>query len=302
MLKIVIFGYGFKGVQLLRKLSDNNEYEVIAFADNSVYKQGNYAGEYPILSMDDLVTMKISIDFSVIIAANRWFEIGEQLEKRDIAIGGVYADGEIIKYDRMDFGRLDLTKEINFYAGDICDEVHFSDPNLFGLSINKADSRHILHNITDKYPLPDNSISSYQAEDVLEHIEFAQLTDAINEIYRILKKDGLFRICLPDYFSPYLKNISMTNKNGDIVFDPTGGGGYGEKGVSGGGHVWFPNYLLVDDLLKGTLFHRIDFRCYHTENGEVLKKEIDFSKGYINRMPKESKIGLIYSIVVDCYK
>ena len=63
MLKIVIFGYGFKGVQLLRKLSDNNEYEVIAFADNSVYKQGNYAGEYPILSMDDLVTMKISIDF-----------------------------------------------------------------------------------------------------------------------------------------------------------------------------------------------------------------------------------------------
>lgn len=282
MLKIVIFGYGFKGVQLLRKLSDNNEYEVIAFADNSVYKQGNYAGEYPILSMDDLVTMKISIDFSVIIAANRWFEIGEQLEKRDITIGGVYADGEIIKYDRMDFGRLDLTKEINLYAGDICDEVHFSDPNLFGLSINKADSRHILHNITDKYPLPDESISSYQAEDVLEHIEFAQLTDAINEIYRILKKDGLFRICLPDYFSPYLKNISMTNKNGDIVFDPTGGGVYEENGVSGGGHVWFPNYLLVDDLLKGTLFHRIDFRCYHTENGEVLKKEIDFSKGYIN--------------------
>lgn len=302
MLKIVIFGYGFKGVQLLRKLSDNNEYEVIAFADNSVYKQGNYAGEYPILSMDDLVTMKMSIDFSVIIAANRWFEIGEQLEKRDIAIGGVYADGEIIKYDRMDFGRLDLTKEINLYASDICDEVHFSNPNLFGLSINKADSRHILHNITDKYPLPDNSISSYQAEDVLEHIEFAQLTDAINEIYRILKKDGLFRICLPDYFSPYLKNISMTNKNGDIVFDPTGGGVYGENGVSGGGHVWFPNYLLVDDLLKGTLFHRIDFRCYHTENGEVLKKEIDFSKGYINRMPKEGKIGLIYSIVVDCYK
>ena len=116
--------------------------------------------------------------FSVIIAANRWFEIGEQLEKRDITIGGVYADGEIIKYDRMDFGRLDLTKEINLYAGDICDEVHFSDPNLFGLSINKADSRHILHNITDKYPLPDESISSYQAEDVLEHIEFAQLTDA----------------------------------------------------------------------------------------------------------------------------
>ena len=302
MLKIVIFGYGFKGVQLLRKLSDNNEYEVIAFADNSVYKQGNYAGEYPILSMDDLVTMKISIDFSVIIAANRWFEIGEQLEKRDITIGGVYADGEIIKYDRMDFGRLDLTKEINLYAGDICDEVHFSDPNLFGLSINKADSRHILHNITDKYPLPDESISSYQAEDVLEHIEFAQLTDAINEIYRILKKDGLFRICLPDYFSPYLKNISMTNKNGDIVFDPTGGGVYEENGVSGGGHVWFPNYLLVDDLLKGTLFHRIDFRCYHTENGEVLKKEIDFSKGYINRMPTEGKIGLIYSIVVDCYK
>ena len=120
----------------------------------------------------------------------------------------------------MTFERLDLSKQITLYAGDICDEEHLKNPNLYGLSIHKADKRHILADITNEYPLPDNSIYSYQAEDVLEHIEPQKLVDTINEIYRILG-DGVFRICLPDYNSPYLKNISMKSKEGRILFDPT---------------------------------------------------------------------------------
>ena len=87
--------------------------------------------------------------------------------------------------------------------------MHMSEPNLYGLSINKADSKHILHDITNHYPLPDNSIYSYQAEDVLEHIAFEKLVDTINEIYRILHEGGLLRICLPDYYSAYLVNSPM---------------------------------------------------------------------------------------------
>lgn len=251
------------------------------------------------MSIHDVVELRERNDFSVIIAANKWFEIGQQLEECDIVIEGIYYNGKFTKYDRMSFERLDLSKQIKLYAGDICDEVHMSEPNLYGLSINKADSRHILHDITERYPLPDNSIYAYQAEDVLEHIEISKLTDTINEVFRILKNQGLFRICLPDYFSPYLRNISMKNKSGNIIFDPTGGGNYDENGVSNGGHIWFPNYLNVHDLLTRTMFEKIDFLCYHTQRGELIKKEIDFTKGYVNRIANKQNI---YSIVVDCYK
>lgn len=301
-MKIIIFGYGFEGVCCYRDLSSSKEYEVIGFADNSVYKQGNYVGDQPILSLDDLVHLNLTTDFSVIISANRWFEIGAQLEKINILIEGIWRRGCLCKYERMTFEKLDLSKKITLYAGDICDETHLRNPNLYGLSINKADSRHILADITDKYPLPDNSIYSYQAEDVLEHIEPEKLVETIDEIYRILGK-GVFRICLPDYFSPYLKNISMKDKDGQILFDPTGGGAYGENGVSAGGHVWFPNINNVKELLKKTKFVNYEFLCYHTEDGELVKKDIDFSKGHIIRVPiSDTETRAIYSIVVDCYK
>ena len=95
----------------------------------------------------------------------------------------------------------------------------------------------------------------------------------------------------------------MHDKNGNIVFDPTGGGSYGMNGVENGGHVWFPNYDNVKELLQKTMFKNIDFLCYHTKEEEVVMKDIDFSLGHINRIPTEIREReLIYSIVVDCRK
>lgn len=303
-MKIIIFGYGLGGVNLYRTLMNSDQYEVIGFADNSPYKQNHMVGQYKILSLDDLIELKLVENFSVIIAANKWFVVGEELEKYHIRIEGIYMNGQILTYERMCFERLDLSKKIMLYAGDITDDVHMSNPNLYGLSISKADSRHILHDITNKYPLPDNSIFSYQAEDVLEHIEFEKMVDIINEIYRILKKDGLFRICLPDYGSPYLANISMRDSAGKIIFDPTGGGTFGANGVENAGHVWFPTYSNVYELLEMTMFDKVEFLCYYTEEGKLVRKEIDITKGYIKRIPsKENEIDKpVYSMIIDCYK
>lgn len=301
--KNVIFGYGYEGVQLYKKLLYSDRYEVISFADNSMYKKGNIVDADTIKTVDELAELKDKIDFSVIIAARKWYEIGEQLEEHNIPIEGVYQDGVLTEYQRMSFEKLDLKKEITLYAGDICDDVHISDPNLYGVSINKADSRHILHDITHNYPLPDNCIFSYQAEDVLEHIDKEKIVDTINEVYRILKPNGVFRVCLPDYFSPYLKKIVMRDKNGNILFDATGGGEYGEGGVMNGGHVWFPNYINMKEILGKTKFSKVDFLCYHTEDEKLVKKNIDYSKGYVKRIPTEMEAGQpIYSLVVDCLK
>lgn len=301
-MNIIIFGYAYEGIKLYRELMNNDKYKVIGFADNSSYKQGNKVGSHVILSMHGLVQLKSDVCFSVIIAANKWYVIGEELEKFNIPIEGIYLGGNIVKYDRMSFEKLDLSRKIKFYAGDICDDIHMADSDLFGLSINKADSRHIFHDITNKYPLPDNCVYSYQAEDVLEHISPQKLIKTINEIYRILRKGGLFRICLPDYFSPYLKDISMKDKYGNIIFDPMGGGSYGANGVINGGHVWFPTFENVSKLLQETMFKDFLFLCYHTEKGLLVRKEIDFSKGHILRIPKDERSEWVYSIIIDCYK
>jgi predicted SAM-dependent methyltransferase len=50
-------------------------------------------------------------------------------------------------------------------------------------------------------PLQDNCVESYQAEDVFEHIDYDKLPEVINEIYRVLKPGGYFRLSVPDYGS-----------------------------------------------------------------------------------------------------
>jgi hypothetical protein len=300
-MNVFIWGYGFEGVKVYRELKNNNIYKILGFADNAVCKQGMYVDGTKIKSLEDLIKLKYDKEFSVIIASNKYYIIGKQLEENDIRIEGIYLNGKILPYEVMDFCKLDLNKKISLYAGDICDDVHMSINNLYGLSINKADSRHIYHDITIPYPLPDNCIESYQAEDVLEHIFINKIIPTINEIYRILKVGGIFRMCLPDYYSSWLRSISMLDDKGNILYDPTGGGIYGEKGVENGGHVWFPNYDNVKEILKQTKFNKIDFMCYRTEDNELHMKDIDFSKGYVNRIfQKENKD--IYSMVIDCYK
>lgn len=303
MKNIIIYGYGYEGVGIYRELSQSEYYNIVGFADDETNKKDMYVNGNKIKTLQELTELKKQMDFSVIVVSKYWMHICLQLVFRKIRIEGVYIRGKVRPEigQAMTFEQLDLEQEIKLYAGDIVDNVHLAEHNLYGLSINKADSKHILHDITVRYPLPDNCISSYQAEDVIEHIPFEKVVSTIDEIYRVLKSGGVFRLCLPDYYSPYLKSISMVTKEGNIVYDPTGGGGYGKAGVIDGGHLWFPTYDKVLEILKQTKFKNFEFLCYHRPDTTVYFKEIDFTKGYISRVFQRKREDT-YSIVVDCYK
>ena len=171
---------------------------------------------------------------------------------------------------------------------------------------------HISHDCTLPIPLKDNSVDIIQSEDVMEHIEFNQLKNCINEMYRILKPGGLFRLSMPDYNCDVLKNRSEKDSNGNIIFDKVGGGkcDFINKKVRNGGHVWFPVYSSVKSLLESTNFpnNKINFLHYYDDynNNTPIIKEIDYSKGYISRTPdNDDRIKnprRPMSIVVDCYK
>lgn len=303
MKELFVFGYGYLGTKAAKIIMSNPRYKLCGFVDNSEYKKGNYAYGSRIIGINELVEVSKQRDVSVVIASEEYYsEIIEQCNSNGINIEGVYLNGRIKKYPWASFESLDLSKDIILYAGDIMDDVHLSKENLYGLSIATNDDKHILHDITRPYPLPDNCITSYESECVFELIGEENVINALNEIYRILKPGGLLRITVPDYYSPYLRMRSMKTHDGRILYDAgeTYAIKYGKDGLVGGS-IWFTNYDVMMEKLKKTRFSRYDWLCYYSEDGLLHKKNIDMSKGYNRRVGNNSDED-IYCIVVDCYK
>lgn len=211
----------------------------------------------------------------------------------------------------MKFENIKNDNEIYLYLGDM--DIHrrnYTNKNFIGLSLSKSDDYHIKHDITNKLLLNDNSVDIVQSEDVMEHIEYDMLKSCIDDIYRVLKPGGLFRLSLPDYKCDIIYNRSVKDCNGNIIFDQGGGGSYDEnnKKVIGGGHVWFPDFNSVKSLLESTDFSndKINYLHYYDDKNVPIVNKIEYKKGYISRTPDhDDRVKNPYrpmSIVVDCYK
>ena len=193
--------------------------------------------------------------------------------------------------------------QIKLYAGDVPELPEYQ--GWLGLSLTQNDQRHLLQDITKPLPFPDNSVDAFQAEDVLEHIPHDRLVPVINEIFRILKPGALFRLSVPDYGCDVLRERSIKSPDGDIIFDP-GGGGTRENP----GHVWFPTAESVYRLLEATRFFidgSMDFLHYwNVGRPGFVTRPIDYSKGFVKRTPDhDERVKNPYrpmSVVVDLYK
>lgn len=212
---------------------------------------------------------------------------------------------------KMKFDILQKNNEIYLYLGDLpMQRRNVTNKNFIGISLTQNNEFHIKHDVTKKYMLEDNCVDIIQSEDVMEHIEYSELKDSINEIYRILKPGGLFRLSIPDYNCDILYNRSLKDENGNLVFDSGGGGSYDKvnKKVIDGGHVWFPTYTNVKQLLDTTEFsnNKINYLHYYDENKKSITKKIDYSLGWIQRTPDhDDRVKNPYrpmSLVIDCYK
>jgi SAM-dependent methyltransferase len=203
----------------------------------------------------------------------------------------------------LDWETVRNAQPIRLYAGDLPAGKGEYD-GWTGLSLTKADARHLRHDVTEPFPLPDGAVDAFQAEDVFEHIEYLRLVSVLNEIYRVLKPGGYFRLSVPDYRCDVLLERSEKDADGDIAFDP-GGGGSREKP----GHVWFPRLESVRDLLERSEFGTngsIEFLHYYREDGSPVCSPVDYSKGFIQRTPDhDDRVRTPYrpmSLVVDLGK
>ena len=197
--------------------------------------------------------------------------------------------------------------KIYLYCGDLPKQrIEYTKKNFVGLSLIYSDKYHIKHDINNRFNVNDNSVDIVQSEDVMEHIEYDKLTPIINDIHRILKVGGLFRLSVPDYMCDLLQARSLKDASGDIYFDPGGGGGWDANRVVDNGHLWFPTYHSVKQLLEKTHF-RVSYKFLHYYEGqEAHIYPIDYSLGYIHRTPDNDKRvqdpRRPLSLVVDCIK
>lgn len=207
----------------------------------------------------------------------------------------------LLSYGRL---RLAMFRGCILYVGDIPRNPKYA--NCFGLSLSQNNVNHIRHDITNRIPLPDSSVLTVQSEDVFEHIEPNLLVEVINDIHRILKPGGLFRLSMPDYRCEFLRERAIKDKRGEILFDPGGGGEMLAGKVVKGGHVWFPVYESVQELLAQTEFKSFSYLHYYDKHGTPVLHDIDYMLGYVQRTPDNDPRGLNprrpISIVVDCRK
>ncbi len=203
---------------------------------------------------------------------------------------------------------LSHSNAVNLYAGRLTrDQPQFHTH--FGLTPFAPSTKNICHDITQVFPLPENSVDKFQSCDVFEHIEYHKIPSVIDEIFRILKPGGLFRLSVPDYRHPLYQSRTVKNGDGNFIFDPGGGGSYVDGRVIGGGHLWFPDFEKVSSLFRNSNFTecgQVKYLHYNKKNGICVMKPIDYSLGYISRTPDfDARAGCPaqpISIVVDAYK
>ncbi|MDX2479602.1 MAG: methyltransferase domain-containing protein [Desulfuromusa sp.] len=207
------------------------------------------------------------------------------------------------------FSQLSKQEYIYLYAGDVGTHTKNGPVPFIGMSLNKSDRRHIKHDVRQAIPLPDNSVSIYQSEDVFEHLEYNEVLAIVNEVFRVLQPGGLFRFSLPDYRCDVLESRSLKDKEGKIAFDPGGGGRLYKGRVVDGGHLWFPTYESVAAVMNQSDFAihgKINFLHYYDKDSNSITKKIDHSKGIISRTPDyDERVQAprrAMSIVIDAHK
>ncbi|HZQ40651.1 MAG TPA: methyltransferase domain-containing protein [Rhizomicrobium sp.] len=156
-------------------------------------------------------------------------------------------------------------------------ERQYQIPNFIGLALEPAHAREVRHDLTAALSYDDNSIAKVQAQDVLEHLPFERVPFVLDEIYRVLKPGGVFRLSVPDYRSPVHRRRSVYDWRGRVTgdlmmgaepyFDSTTGDARIRFAGNGAAHLWFPRYELITHLVL---------------KSEIRKSRITFWQGFLD--------------------
>jgi SAM-dependent methyltransferase len=207
----------------------------------------------------------------------------------------------------------------NLYLGTLeKDQIQRETGFFIGLSIDPSHFFEIYCNLTQAVlPFDNSSINKVQAEDVLEHIPFEILPSLLDEIYRVLKVGGVFRISVPDYATPFLRSRCAFDYKGDFLIDVLTGSSLkldSDSGTPiavhdtlGNSHLWFPDFTNLMSLIEVSDFRdSADVKLLHgyvSEDLSVVNDIPDLTMP-VRRCPPgdQRNSGKSISLIVDVVK
>lgn len=215
-------------------------------------------------------------------------------------------------------GRLMNIPNTFLYLGSLgVDEHQYKCGKFVGLSLSPKHDREIRADLRERLPFMDNTATGAQAQDVLEHLEFSKVHFVLDEVFRVLKPGGLFRLSVPDYRAPLLRRRSLYNHRGEVIADlMMGGQPFYDKerhlaavAFSNGGeaHLWFPIYEKILELIvvsKMRCCQKIEFHHVWRSDAEYVCKPFDVGDMVVTRCPPGDRRaeGKPLSIIIDFIK
>jgi SAM-dependent methyltransferase len=195
-------------------------------------------------------------------------------------------------------------------------ERQYQIPNFIGLALQPAHDREIKHNFTDPLPFGDGSIAKIQAQDVLEHVGFEKVPAILDEIHRVLRPGGIFRLSVPDYRSPVLKRRSIYDARGRVIGDLLmGATSYLDQATGdarvrfsedGDAHLWFPRYELITHLVLKSEIRKAAIHFYQAflDDHSYLCEPVPEDEMFVQRAaPHDRRAGgAPTSIIADFVK
>jgi SAM-dependent methyltransferase len=204
-----------------------------------------------------------------------------------------------------------------YYGSMRKEEPQYSNPKFMCLALEPKSVKEIKHNAYDKLNFPENSIAKIQSQDVFEHLDYNKLPAIFDDIYRVLKKGGVFRLSMPDYNCPAMRKECVFDENGNIMVDISCGGSViydrsipGKRAHfidTGDAHLWFPTFENLKSLINKSEINnssKITFYHYWLNDEEFHTEEVPDNEMFVQRIPPFDmrENGRPISIVVDFCK
>ena len=211
----------------------------------------------------------------------------------------------------------DWSQTYVYFGNLLVDEVQYESGRFVGLCLSPQHDRELVQDLYEPLPIPDSCIAKVQAQDVLEHLEPARLPAVFDEVFRVLRPGGVFRVSVPDYRSPVQRARSVFDENGEVLADLMLGGHVSYDSTSGtrrvtfdtGGdaHIWFPTYeSLMGIAMSSRLQECADVVAYQyfRSSDEFVCLDIPDPEMPVLRAPPldERAGGRPVSIVIDFIK
>jgi|TARA_B110000438_G_C15791714_1_gene640969 predicted SAM-dependent methyltransferase len=180
-------------------------------------------------------------------------------------------------------------KKINLHLG--CGKRNI--PNFINIDKSSFKHIHFKKSVDNLKIFKNNSVDMIYASHVLEYFDIHELKKVLKEWKRVLKKDGLLRISVPN-FQSLIKVYKKTNNIENIIGPLFGRMKSGKNTIY---HKYVHDYKSLNKILKSLNFKKIKkFNWRKTFHA----KYDDHSQAYFPHMSKTN--GIMISLNIDAKK